>query len=413
MTAQLVTARAKIAIAFILALAASAIAAPPLIWVDGASTPPGATLAVSIGYVLLAPWTRLLDELSLLEVPQHIALAATVLLLAVVAASRAARRAHGWPRARAATARFAIIVGSLVLLYAIGALAPRPMARLVLNDDRNQLLVDFHSHTERSHDGRWRFDLEDNRDWHTGGGFHAAYITDHQTMAAWREGGPLAPEDSTQAVLLPGIETHMPGVHVNLLGVDSTHAHFFLKRREVDTVGLDALVRTDSSGPLLLLTLPFDTLRIRASYPVYDAVELTDGSPKGLRFSRHHRQLLVGLADSANAALVSGANMHGWGRTATAWTIIAIPQWRRFTALQLDSAIRAELRQNPRGTTVIERTRLSNLVDGPRLVLVLPALLVRTARLMTIGERIVTAAWIIAIVLFVGRRPASTRRESP
>ncbi len=50
------------------------------------------------------------------------------------------------------------------------ALIPRPMARLV-SSDRSDLLIDFHSHTSYSHDGRKSFTPAANRRWHERQGF--------------------------------------------------------------------------------------------------------------------------------------------------------------------------------------------------------------------------------------------------
>src|SRR5258708_4113932 len=62
-------------------------------------------------------------------------------------------------------------------------LVPRPMAKLVASDPA-VLLIDFHSHSQISHDGRSSFTPELNMHWHQDQGYNAAFITDHNRTEA-------------------------------------------------------------------------------------------------------------------------------------------------------------------------------------------------------------------------------------
>jgi hypothetical protein len=101
----------------------------------------------SLGYVVIAPLSDVLDTLTLLSDKQHLA----VLLGAVVvfAMWRALKRNVG---IRAHVTASAVFVGGIVLVYVAAALLPRPIAALRSNND-SVIKVDFHSHTSASHDG--------------------------------------------------------------------------------------------------------------------------------------------------------------------------------------------------------------------------------------------------------------------
>ena len=89
---------------------------------------------------------------------------------------------------------------------------------------RDQVVVDFHTHTNRSHDvagtAMRDYDVASNLRWHRRAGFDAAFITDHNTV------GPLAAGEGL-AIGCPGIEVSAWRAHIVLLGdsvpVDRSH----------------------------------------------------------------------------------------------------------------------------------------------------------------------------------------------
>ncbi len=372
-----------------------------------------------IEYLLLAPVTRILDELSLLDDRQHLAVLWTLAALAVLVAARRGSRAVDWrARARAGgrAALMTLVAGMAV--YLGGALVPRPMAALV-STDADVLLVDFHSHTERSHDGRWRFSAESNREWHGAAGFHAAYVTDHQTMEAWQllaASGQLSPPPSPvreaaivggaprvgATTLLPGIETVVPGAHLNLLGVEAAHLPMFHHRRDLDTAVFAAWPM--ETRPFTLLTLPFNIERAPQRPPRIDAIELTTGAPKGRRFAREHRARIVALADSMGVPLVASSNLHGWGSTAVAWTAVHLPGWQQLSPLALDAAIRSSLGDRPGAVRVAERASLAPATSWVAHLATVPRLAWHTAGAATVPERAVVLVWVGAFLVLGQRR---------
>ena len=381
-------------------------------------------------YLLFAPITRLLDELSMLSNDQHAALVASLGFVAALMTARgawSARASAPIKRLRAAARGFGRVFAGALGMYLIGALLPRPMVSLRPSHP-DDVLVDFHSHTTSSHDGRWRFGAAANRAWHAAAGFNAAYITDHQTMDAWLElarqgalsgnqqnvatasvlGGTSAPR---QTILLPGIETVVPGAHINFLGVSAAHASWFVHRRNLDTVAFTTPI-AGVQRPLALLTLPFDINRSPAGVPHLDAIEISDGAPRGLGFARRYRVQIQALADSLRVPVVASSNTHGWGATAVAWTAMRIPGWRTLSPKLLDEHIRALLQTPNAQVSVVERNGLAEARSGLATLLTLPRFLAQIWRMAEPLERASAVAWIW-ILWLLSLQPARLARRKP
>jgi hypothetical protein len=164
-------------------------------------------------YVFLSPVYDSWDTLTLLPAREHIALLALALFTYVCWRWRVTVMGTR-PTARRELMRAAIAFVVLVAWYATGALVPRPMVSLEV-DDPDEVVVDFHSHTEASHDGRPGFSAERNREWHRSAGFNVAYVSDHGTYAAVREALPRNPARAGDGtVLLPAFETRSSGQHL-------------------------------------------------------------------------------------------------------------------------------------------------------------------------------------------------------
>ncbi len=380
-------------------------------------------------YLILAPFVRLLDELSLLSAQQHGDLWWSV---AAMSTAWAALRAWGRTSSDATLKRTAVtwrgtvpVVRDLIgpalvvaLLYVVGALVPRPMVALRARRAAD-VLVDFHSHTDRSHDGRWGFGVESNREWHAGAGFDAEYITDHQTMGAWqrlaargelsRRRSPVREATlsggssvSLQSTILPGIETAVPGAHLTLLGVDARHDGLFRHARDLDTVAFAAA----AERPVVILTLPFDLTRSPERAPRIDAIEISDGSPRGLGFARANRGRILNMADSLRIPIVASSNLHGWGSTAVAWTVLRLEGWQQMTPAQLDQQIRATLLHRPTAVRVVERNALDAGHAPFAAWFTAPRLVWHSVRIASPLERYAFVAWIW--VVWLARRSAET-----
>ena len=207
----------------------------------GASVP--ATLQTSLIYDVLAPASTVLDALTMLSPAQYWSTFALCAVLIIGGELfRDVRRARCFRALRAARtcARFA---GGTVAILGIMLLLARPMASLHVSDP-DLVVVDFHSHTSASHDGRPGFGAERNREWHRAAGFNAVYITDHRTFEGAIEGARLNPSKAgSGTTILPGVELRDGPEHPILIGVDP------IRMRIISPDWREAAVRADG-GPV-------------------------------------------------------------------------------------------------------------------------------------------------------------------
>lgn len=373
---------------------------------------PGSTLRLPAAYTFLSPICEGYDALTLLTISQHAALLGW--LIAGFIAFRIVRRrrrrvANIRPRAAHAEGLlFVALLLSFAGAYVLGALVPRPMAALTLSD-RDELAIDVHSHTSASHDGRPGFDADANRRWHAAAGFAAAYVTDHRYFSgadAGARGNPARAGDGT--LLLSGIESMAPHSRITILGARASMA--------LDESGHVDLARlTTDTGVVAVLTTPAALDRVPATMRL-DAVETSDGAPLGLMFTRRLAPEIGAFATSRRLVGVAGSNNHGWGRTASAWTVLRIPNWRAMSPDSLDSAIRSTLRHDGSAVRVVARgsTPLPRSIGA---LVATPALLVwSVVTRLSLIERLSWLAWIWAtawLVMFTGRRARRRDADAP
>lgn len=373
---------------------------------------PPATLHHPPGYLLGAPLFGLWDTLSLLTVTQHYAVLATLIVLYAACRLVAARatRPHLTREALFAVAALA----ALLTFYAAAALIPRPMAAIRLAPP-DLVAVDFHSHTNHSHDGWSLFTAASNRAWHEAGGFHAAYITDHYTWAGVDEALPANPARAgDRTVLLSGMEVRLRDRHTNILG-DRARYVFALDstRHHLNPDSIAAAHDRGAAPPTMLYTLPGPLDQIVPLGPGTPAgvigVELSDGAPRGLEQVREQRAEILALADAMDLAVVAGANHHGWGRTVAAWSVMRLPGWRDMSPQQLGSAIEGALhRERRRAVTVVERRLPHHDGSAVKLAATVPLLLWSHFRTLTLGERV---SWLAWCTIWAAVRSSRARRS--
>jgi hypothetical protein len=357
-------------------LLAARLAATPALSdpVEGAAEP-SLHLATPGLYLLLAPVFTLWDGVSMLSMSrlEGFLLGLGILYL-VWRIARAVRRR----RTGSSTRRFwwlrelgilAISISLLLAFLIIGALWHRPMLSLagVPSDKR---VVDFHSHTNVSHDVRntWmrRFDAEANLRWHARAGFDATFITDHNVASrpvASRQ-SPGAGRRSRKAaggtVLCPGSEVSAWRAHIVLLGdtlpVDRGRYNGSLG-------GLLDLLRTSESryGSLSIASLPeyrrnhwhrLDTL----AQAGLDGFEVVNASPKANELTRTERDTVIALARARDRFVVGVSDSHGWGATSMVWNLVSVPP-ATFSA-RICGVVLYQLRNGFEAVRVIERHRL-------------------------------------------------------
>ena len=380
---------------------------------------PQATLDRSAGYLLIAPISAILDTITLLSVRQHVALVVTLVLgwavwwwwsrrdidLAIAPGRRAVR----------IVARVGIALVGLIGLYAIAVMVPRPMAAL-RTEGPAILAIDFHAHTRHSHDGRWNWEAEDVRRWHRKAGFDVAYISDHRTFEGAREGWANNPTQAgTETLLLPAIEAVWQGEHVNILDADRMYRGILdAPLRDVDTEALRLASLVPGNEPVLIETIPGDLSKVVPAKghgtAGVRAIELIDGSPRGLAQGRQQRARILDIADSANLALVAGSDHHGWGHAASGWTLMILSNWRAAPPEEVSRAIAATLRAGGRGSTKVVERYVANTDRAALVPLTVPLVLWGMLRTLSVDERIVWFAWIAALLLLWRVRGMRRRR---
>lgn len=389
------------------ALAAGALVVPvsaPVVSALSGEPLAGVGLHHPPSYLALAPLWGVLDFLTLRTVAEHQVILGS--LVALFLAWRLVRRR----RPAGLASRVAVEVGVAVLflagvlaLYLVGILASRPMVALRV-DDPDLVVVDFHSHTRASHDGRPGFTAERVRAWHRGAGFHLAWITDHDSIGAARRATARNPERAGDGVsLLAGREVVYADQHVVALGT--------VDPREGLPPG-GSLAERCARWPVLIQTIPNDLSRVHPGPCTEEgagvrAIELVDGDPRGLAQGERERAWILQLADSLGLVPVSASNLHGWGRTAASWNVVRVPGWRDLPPGEVGRRVERVLRDGARDAleVVVVRRPVPAPKDGAGAAAASLVSLADFAARRTRPERLSWIVWL-ALALALRRRMA-------
>jgi hypothetical protein len=386
----------------LLVLASAAVAVDP-VWDAATLDAIGeARLDLTAGYLSIAPISGVLDTLTLLTVGQHIAILLWVIALFVVYRVWLRRRRDVvlWREIMAAVGLLALII----VVYSAAAIMPRPMAQLVTSDAAI-IVVDFHSHTKYSHDGRRGWDEEDVRAWHRGAGYDAAYVTDHATFEGAERGiAGNSGQAGESTILFQGLEAVDRGEHVNILSAGRRYRG--LTSPDLKDVDDQALAMADlipGTSPIIIETIPGNLSKLTSNAPntapSVDAIEIVDGSPRGLSQGRRERTRIVRLADSLNLALVTGSDNHGWGRAAPGWTLLRIPGWRGMPTDSLSRRIEDILRIGRRQATRVVERRVADGTTPIALAFAGPAVVWRMFTTLGADERVMWLVWAWGFVV--------------
>ena len=359
----------------VLLLCARLASAPALSDPVSGIAPPSLYLDVPWLYLILAPLFTLWDGVSMLSMTRLVGFLTGMVVLylfwrIVRAFLLRYGRVPGAPRVSVLRETRALVV-SLALLAGfviIGATWHRPMLSL-RGAGPEDIVVDFHSHTNVSHDVRdtWMdgFDTEASRRWHTRAGFDAAFLTDHNTVAGLeareesgaRNQGP-GTSQREQAATCPGIEVSAWRAHIVLLGstvpVDRNGYKSF--------DGLLALLATSDSayGALSVASLPeyrrYHWHRLdQLTAAGLDGFEIVNASPKANELPRAEVDSVIALARARNKFVVGVSDSHGWGATSMVWNLVRVPVG---TGANPCPAILGRLRTGFQAVRVVERHRL-------------------------------------------------------
>lgn len=302
--------RHPIALAFIvLILLAATSPLPPVVDAATGAPPLDADLVRPTAYTALAPISNVLDTLTFLTVGRAIAL----LIVWIPALAL-----WGWLRPGSRRRRIVTAVLGAAIVPGLGVAAvllPRPVSRLVVADSAFTV-IDYHAHTERSHDGRRGWTFHDLAEWHAAQGFGASYVTDHNILFS---------EDVTDPIpLLPGVEWSVYDQHIVALG-------------SVTLIDRGAFGRDTKSMLRLFAELHrYGAIGI-ASLPEYwrshwgdldafvaagvDGFEIVNCAPKALAFPADARAQVLRLAARRDLLVVGASDNHGWGQVTCVWNV--------------------------------------------------------------------------------------------
>ena len=345
-----------------LILAARLASAPALSDPVAGAAPAGLYLKIPWTYLVFAPVFTLWDGVSMLSMRRLVGflggMVAVYLLWRVTGWLLSRRNPPASLRTRIFTELKVLVLSAMlfVAFVVIGAVWHRPMLSLA-GTRADEVIVDFHSHTNVSHDVRdtWmsRFDAEANRRWHSRAGFDAAFITDHNVASRQSQ------DAGRQTDLCPGIEVSVWGAHIVLLGdtmpVDRSRYNKSLN-------GLLGLLGTSDSvyGALSLASLPeyrrnhwtrLDSLAAAG----LDGFELVNASPKANELTRREVNHVIDVARNHNRFVAGVSDSHGWGATSMVWNLVRAPGGQRRDPC---SAVLSQLRTGFGSVRIIERHRV-------------------------------------------------------
>jgi hypothetical protein len=390
-------------------LAARVLAAPALTDPVGAAVPAGLLLRAPALYLALAPLFSIWDGASMLSMTRlHGFLLGTALLYLLWRLARVGLSRRRPFRPLRELAVLGASLAAFALFLALGILWHRPMLALA-GAGPDVAVVDFHSHTNVSHDVRGTlmsgFDVRANLAWHRRAGFDAVFVTDHNTIA------PATPLEGLP-LRCAGIEVSAWRAHIVLLG---------------DTLPVDRdPYSRDWHGLAHLLAVSDSAYHARsvASLPEYernhwerldslvgaglDGFEIVNASPKANELSGARRDSVVALARRTGRFVVGVSDHHGWGATSMVWNLVPVPSWGSRTTSLCDRIL-ARLDQGVGSVQVIERHRLRADSAWPALLTPL-GVVWETWRGMTGPVMLSWLVWIWGVPL-VARARERRRRD--
>ena len=307
-----------------LVLAGALWSLPPIVDAVTGSAPGDAELALPFWYSGLAPLSNVLDMLTFLSLDRAIVFLAVwmIVLAGVGAASPTSRtRRQRIVRALAGPAVVVVLVAATVLL-------PRPVPRLILIAPQSggTTILDYHAHTEASHDGRGGWTAERLGAWHAAQGFTAAYVTDHNVVFARRVDQPIP--------LLPGVEWSVHRQHVIAIGAvrDLDRERYQGDTRRLLTLFGDL----HRQGAIGIASLPEYWRNHREELDAFvasgvDGFEIVNCAPKALGFRAADRRDVTALAARHDLLVTGASDNHGWGKVTCVWNV-SVPGGSGFRA---------------------------------------------------------------------------------
>lgn len=310
--------RHPVAIALVLLLLVTAIhPLSPLVDAVTGSVPGDADLDRPVLYVMFAPLSNTLDALTFFSLGR--AQWALVVWILALGAWGALRPAAAPITRRRRVGRALSGPGILLLLAAAAVLLPRPVPRLTTVAGSGTV-IDYHAHTNASHDGRPGWTPARLAAWHARQGFEASYVTDHNVIYD----GSLPLPAGTPISLLSGVEWSVYRQHVVAIGpVEPLPRDSF---GGSDARMMRIFSGVERQGALSIASLPEYWRNHREDLGAFvvagvDGFEIVNCSPKGLSFPSDGRREVLALAGGHDLMAIGASDNHGWGSVTCVWNV--------------------------------------------------------------------------------------------
>jgi hypothetical protein len=388
-------------VASLLLLAARFASTSGQVWdVVAGAWAPGFRLKVPFWHVVFAPLNGFADMATALSLRQGIVLLAWFLLGYLawrgLRWARQQTRRPSWLRAAASEAAmllaFLLALGGLVAWVALGS---RPMTFLTAADP-DTLLVDLHSHTSSSWDGRKSFTWRENMRWHEAQGFNAGFITDHNVFDAAQAAWESDPPDAGHGYIsLRGEEMSMWRQHIVLLGVHEWVAQRPWDERELLRPFID---RERAQGMVVQLSLPEYWLHHwGAGLDQFfgggvHGVEIFNCAPRALDFPPAYRRQVIERCREENLYVAGVTDNHGFGSSTSVWNAMRIPDWRKMDPGTLENAILGTLKE--KGFHAVQVLTRYNFAPETTLALLLSPATAAIALLRSLSP-VQTLSWLL------------------
>ena len=282
---------------------------PPLVDAVTGSAPGDVELERPVLYVVLAPLSNILDAFTFFSMGR--AYWALIVWAAALAAWGGTR--PGSLRRRVGLALAGPI--ALVLLAGAAVVLPRPVPRLVAADT-TVTVIDYHAHTDASHDGRSGWTFSKLAAWHARQGFDASYVTDHNVIFNLSITEPIR--------LLPGVEWSVYRQHVVALGPVQpiVRDSFGTSTQQM----LRLFGELERQGALGIASLPEYWRNHAQELAAFvaagaDGFEIVNCAPKALGFPAPLRRDVLALAQQHDLLVVGASDNHGWGQVTCVWNL--------------------------------------------------------------------------------------------
>ena len=282
---------------------------PPLVDAVTGSAPGDVELVRPTMYTVLAPLSDTLDAFTFFSMARaYWALVVWVGALALWGGTRPGTVRHRVGLALVGPIGIVLLVGAAVLL-------PRPVPSL-LAADAGTTIIDYHAHTEASHDGRPGWTLARLAAWHARQGFEASYVTDHNVIFNLPITEPIR--------LLPGVEWSVYGQHVVALGPVKPIARDSFNSSTPRMLRLFG--ELEHQGALGIASLPEYWRNHAQDLGAFvaagaDGFEIVNCAPKALGFPAPLRREVVALAQQHDLVVVGATDNHGWGQVTCVWNV--------------------------------------------------------------------------------------------